>query len=258
MCGRYSLTTPVEGLRQLFEFPEQPNLEPCYNIAPTQEVAAVRAAPPAGAAEGAAGQTEGETGESGAGRHLVSLRWGLIPSWAKDPAIGARMINARAETLAEKPAFRSAFLRRRCLVAADGFYEWQKRSGGPKQPYRIARPDGGPFAFAGLWERWRNPTEGRDVESCTIVTTAANATLGPIHHRMPVILAPQSYDLWLDPEAALDRVQDLLAADPGMDLVATAISTRVNKVANDDPEVILPLDGASDGDAGLSGQAKLL
>jgi putative SOS response-associated peptidase YedK len=232
MCGRYSLTTPVEGLRQLFGFPEQPNLEPRYNIAPTQEVAAVRAAPPAGATEGAAGQTEGDTGESGAGRHLVSLRWGLIPSWAKDPAIGARMINARAETLAEKPAF--------------------------KQPYRIARPDGGPFAFAGLWERWRNPTEGRDVESCTIVTTAANATLSPIHHRMPVILAPESYDLWLDPEAEQDRVRGLLAADPGMDLVATAISTRVNKVAHDDPEVILPLDGASDVDAGASGQAKLL
>ena len=257
MCGRYSLTTPVEGLRQLFEFPERPNLKPRYNIAPTQEVVAVRATPPAGAAD-AAEMGRRAVGESGAGRHLVSLRWGLIPSWAKDPAIGARMINARAETLAEKPAFRSAFRKRRCLVAADGFYEWQTRSGGPKQPYRIARPDGGPFAFAGLWERWRNPTEGRDVESCTIVTTAANATLSPIHHRMPVILAPESYDLWLDPEAEQDRVRGLLAADPGMDLVATAISTRVNKVANDDPEVILPLDGASDGEAGSSGQAKLL
>jgi putative SOS response-associated peptidase YedK len=249
MCGRYSLTTPVEGLRLLFDFPEQPNLRPRYNIAPTQEVTAVRATPPAGAAD-AAGTGRGAVGEAGLGRHLVSLRWG--------PAIGARMINARAETLAEKPAFRSAFRKRRCLVAADGFYEWQKRDTGPKQPYRIARADGGPFAFAGLWERWRNPAEGRDVESCTIVTTAANATLSPIHHRMPVILAPESYDLWLDPEAAPGQVRELLAADTGMDLVATAISTRVNKVANDDPEVILPLDGASDGEAGSSGQAKLL
>jgi putative SOS response-associated peptidase YedK len=260
MCGRYSLTTPVEGLRLLFDFPEQPNLRPRYNIAPTQEVAAVRADPPAGSAEEAAGRGQGEgdlAGKSGAGRHLTLLRWGLIPSWAKDPAIGARMINARAETLAEKPAFRSAFRKRRCLVAADGFYEWQKRDTGPKQPYRIARPDGGPFAFAGLWESWRNPAEGRDVESCTIVTTAANAVLEPIHHRMPVILAPESYDLWLDPGATPERVQKLLAAEPGLELVATAISTRVNKVAHDDPEVILPLDGASDGGAGASGQAKL-
>jgi len=253
MCGRYSLTTPVEGLRLLFDFPEQPNLQPRYNIAPTQEVAAVRAAAPAGAPEDAPGP-----GASGARRHLVLLRWGLIPSWAKDPAIGARMINARAETLAEKPAFRSAFRKRRCLVAADGFYEWQKRDAGAKQPYRIARRDGGPFAFAGLWERWRNPAEGRDVESCTIVTTDANGLLSPIHHRMPVILAPESYGLWLDPEAEPDRVRDLLAGGPGMDLTATAISTRVNKVANDDPEVLLPLEGASGGEAERSDQAKLL
>ncbi len=253
MCGRYSLTTPVEGLRLLFDFPEQPNLKTRYNIAPTQEVAAVRAAAPAGASEDAAGP-----GEGGAARHLVLLRWGLIPSWAKDPSIGARMINARSETLAEKPAFRSAFRKRRCLVAADGFYEWQKRGAGPKQPYRIAARNSGPFAFAGLWERWRNPAEGRDVESCTIVTTGANALLSPIHHRMPVILAPENYDLWLDPEAALDRVQDLLAADPGVDLMATAISTRVNKVANDDPEVLLPLAGASGSDADRSGRVKLL
>jgi putative SOS response-associated peptidase YedK len=188
----------------------------------------------------------------------VLLRWGLIPSWAKDPSIGARMINARAETLAEKPAFRSAFRKRRCLVAADGFYEWQQRGTGPKQPYRIAARNSGPFAFAGLWERWRNPAEGHDVESCTIVTTGANALLSPIHNRMPVILAPESYDLWLDPEAALDRVQDLLAGGPGVDLMASAISTRVNKVANDDPEVLIPLAGASGSEADRSGQAKLL
>ncbi len=253
MCGRYSLTTPVEGLRLLFDFAEQPNLKPRYNIAPTQEVAAVRAAPPAGATEDVAGPGEGR-----AGRHLVLLRWGLIPSWAKDPAIGARMINARAETLAEKPAFRSAFRQRRCLIPADGFYEWQKRDTGPKQPYRIAGRDGGPFAFAGLWERWRDPAEGRDIESCAIITTGANALLSPIHNRMPVVLAPESYDLWLGPEAELGQVQALLAADSGVDLMATAISTRVNKVANDDPEVLLPLDGATGGEADRSDQAKLL
>ena len=230
MCGRYSLTTPVGALQILFEFEDLPNLAPRYNIAPTQEVAAVRAAPDAPAPEG------------GARRQLAMLRWGLIPSWAKDPAIGARMINARAETLAEKPAFRAAFRARRCLLPADGFYEWQAREGGPKQPFHIARQDGGPFAFAGLWERWRDPADGATVESCTIVTTAADARLRPIHHRMPVILAQENFGLWLDSAAPLDRLQAVLAADPGLDLVATAISTRVNKVANDSPEILEPLE----------------
>jgi putative SOS response-associated peptidase YedK len=262
MCGRYSLTTPVEGLRQLFEFPEQPNLQPRYNIAPTQEVAVVRAAPAGAGEAGKGGHGMGGHGEGGAGRHLVLLRWGLIPFWARDSGIGARLINARAETLAEKPAFRTAFRQRRCLVPADGFYEWQKRGGGPKQPYRIARGDGAPFAFAGLWERWRDPAEGLDVETCTIVTRDANARLRPIHDRMPEILAPDRYDVWLDPATETDRLQALLAAEPAaeptVDLVATAISTRVNKVANDDPEVLLPLQDAGAGDAGRSGQAKLL
>jgi len=138
MCGRYSLTTPVEGLRQVFGFLERPNLAPRYNVAPSQDIAAVRL---------------GEDGE----RHFAQLRWGLIPSWAKEAKIGYKMINARAETVAEKPAFRAAFKKRRCLILADGFYEWQKQAAGPKQPYRIARRDGAAFAFAGLWERWRNP-----------------------------------------------------------------------------------------------------
>lgn len=280
MCGRYSLTTPVEGLRQLFEFPEQPNLMPRYNIAPTQQVAAVRSARPAGATEksadpGDAGVGDAEPGDAGvgdagvssAGRHLVLLRWGLIPSWAKDSAIGARMINARVETLAEKPAFRTAFKKRRCLILADGFYEWQKRGTGPKQPYRVARRDGAPFAFAGLWERWRDPADGHSLETCTIVTTDADALLRPIHHRMPVILAPEGYEPWLDPDSKADRLQTLLAAEPGLDLVAVAISTRVNKVANDDPEVLQPLEGTSGGpggpgdpgdDAAGPAQAKLL
>ena len=138
MCGRYTLTSPLEALRELFGFVERPNLEPRANIAPTQDVLAVR------------------LGEDGA-RHAAALRWGLLPPWAKDRRDGARMINARAETVATSPAFRKAFAARRCLIAADGFYEWQKRDGGAKQPYRICREDGAPFAFAGLWERWHDP-----------------------------------------------------------------------------------------------------
>ena len=244
MCGRYSLTTPVEALRRLFDFPEQPNLAPRYNIAPTQQVAAVRLAPPAVGAEEGGAEAAHE-----AGRHLAMLRWGLIPSWAKDAAIGGRMINARAETLAGKPAFRAAFRKRRCLLAADGFYEWRKRAGGPKQPYRIALEDGGPFAFAGLWARWRDPREGAWVETCTIVTTGANTLLRPIHHRMPVILDPADHAAWLDPATAPEAAQKLLGPHAGAGLVAYPISLRVNKVANDDPAVIVPL---ADDDAGES------
>lgn len=174
MCGRYSITTPVEGMRRVFGFPERPNLEPRYNLAPTQSAPIVR------------------LGEDGR-RHLASLRWGLIPSWAKEAAIGSKLINARSETLAEKPSFRGPLKSRRCLVPADGFYEWLKTDAG-KQPYRIALADGGVFAFAGLWDRWALP--GQDaVESFTIITTAANELLSPIHDRMPVMLDPAAYDL---------------------------------------------------------------
>jgi putative SOS response-associated peptidase YedK len=155
MCGRYSLITPVEGMRRVFGFLEQPNLAPRYNIAPSQEIAAVRL--------GADGM-----------RHFAWLRWGLIPSWAKEARIGYRTINARAETVAEKPAFRAAFRKRRCLVLADGFYEWQKRKEGAKQPYRITLADGGPFGFAGLWETWHDPESGERIESATIIVTEAN------------------------------------------------------------------------------------
>jgi putative SOS response-associated peptidase YedK len=223
MCGRYSLTTPAEGVRRVFGFLEQPNLEPRYNIAPTQEVAALRL---------------GEDGE----RHFVRLKWGLIPGWAKDLSIGARMINARAESVADKPAFRSAFRKRRCLVLADGFYEWQKRETGPKQPFRIALADGAPFGFAGLWESWTDRGSGETVESCTIVTTGANELLAPIHHRMPVILAPGDVAAWLDAAASPEAAQALLRPCTAGVLVAYPISTRVNKVANDDPGVIAPLE----------------
>jgi putative SOS response-associated peptidase YedK len=174
MCGRYSLTSPVEAVRKVFGFAARPNLAPRANIAPSQEVAAVRLGP---------GES-GDVGQEHGGRCFVWLRWGLIPAWAKDPAIGNRMINARAETLAEKPAFRSAFRKRRCLILADGFYEWKSESG-RKQPYRITLTGGGPFALAGLWERWTDPQGAGTIESCTIITTEANARLREIHHRMP-------------------------------------------------------------------------
>ncbi len=222
MCGRYTLTTPLEGLREVFLFEGAPNLAPRYNIAPTQEVPAVRLGPEDG------------------GRRLVSLRWGLIPSWAKEASIGSRMINARAESVAEKPAFRTAFRQRRCLIPADGFYEWQARPSGPKQPYHIARAAGGPFAFAGLWERWSERGGEEPVESFTIVTTEANRRLAAIHHRMPVILAPADHAAWLDPASGIDALQALLRPAPEEAFVATPVSTRVNAVRHDDPSLVEP------------------
>ena len=240
MCGRYSLTSPMEAVRRLFDFPERPNLAVRVNIAPSQDVAAVR------------------LGEDGASeRHFAWLRWGLIPSWvplgvprgvppgAKEPAIGNRMINARAETIAEKPAFRAAFRRRRCLIPADGFYEW-KTERGRKQPYRIALEGGAPFAFAGLWERWEGSGEAGAVESCTIVTTEANARLKAIHHRMPVILAPEAYVAWLDPATPGAEAQALLRPAPSEWFTAYRVSPKINSPANDDPALIEPLDEADE------------
>ncbi len=230
MCGRFSLTTPMEALRRLFDFPERPNLAARVNIAPSQEVAALRLGP----------------GDVRA-RHLVALRWGLIPSWAKEPGIGNRMINARAETIAEKPAFRAAFRHRRCLIPADGFYEW-KTERGRKQPYRIALESGAPFAFAGLWERWEGAIGGvrgeGAVESCTIVTTEANERLRAIHHRMPVILAPETYDLWLDPKTPGDQARALLGPAPSEWFTCFRVSPKINNPAHDDPALIEPLDEA--------------
>jgi putative SOS response-associated peptidase YedK len=213
MCGRFTQAADGEIIAQVFQLPETPELAPRYNIAPTQEVAVVRAA------------------ESG-GRELVRLHWGLIPSWAKERAMGARMINARAETLAEKPAFRSAFRARRCLIVADGFYEWQKL-GGRKHPYFIGFSDRRPFAFAGLWERWKG--EGSEhVESCTIVTTEANELLAPIHDRMPVILDPDDFATWTDPALHdTDRLSALLTPYAAGLLEAFPVSVLVNNPAND-------------------------
>ena len=194
-----------------------------YNIAPTQEVAAIRILSEVGT------------------RRLDMLRWGLIPPWAKDPSIGGRMINARRETVATKPSFRSAFKHRRCLVTADGYYEWKKFDG-RKQPYYIRMQDERPFAFAGLWETWRGgPADSMETPlvTCTIITTEANELSRPIHHRMPVILEPDHYDMWLDLE--LDRpepLQSLLLPYRSEEMVAVAVTTYVNRPSNDDPKCI--------------------
>ena len=177
-------------------------------------------------------------------REFQKLRWGLIPSWAKDPGMGVKLINARAETVAEKPAFRSAFQHRRCLVLADGFYEW-KRQNGKKQPFYFRFSDGQPFGFAGLWERWRPLEEkpgGEEIISCTILTTAANELVQPIHERMPVIVAPQDYDLWLNPQMPTpEQLQQLLCPYPDQVMTAYPVSSLVNNSRQNSSECIIPL-----------------
>jgi putative SOS response-associated peptidase YedK len=217
MCGRYTITAPVEALRDLFDFRDGPILAPRYNLAPLQDAPILRLA--------------------GDRRYLAMLRWGLLPAWAKDPAIAARLVNARAEGLADKPAFRDAFARRRCLVPADGFYEWQP-AGNRKQPYRITLPDGRPFALAGLWERRAGPG-GQAIETFTIVTTEANEAVRPIHHRMPVILPPDAIATWLDPRAPQPVLQALLAPYAGP-LTAAPVDQRVGDARNDDIGLIAP------------------
>lgn len=220
MCGRFTLKGPPNQIAEMLGLVTVPNLAPRYNIAPTQDVLALRP-------------------EADGDRHLAWLRWGLIPFWAKDAGIGARMINARADTIAEKPAFRQAFRSRRCVIAADGFYEWKTVAKGRKQPFHIHRADEAPFAFAGLWERWEKG--GEAVESCTIVTTDAPADLAAIHHRVPVILEADALQAWLDtPEEEADGLRDLLSPLPKGTLVADPVTTTVNKVANDGPECLEP------------------
>jgi putative SOS response-associated peptidase YedK len=215
MCGRFTLRSPASRVAEAFALQEPVELRPRYNIAPSQMVAAVRL----------------EADE----RRLVQLKWGLIPSWADDPAVGYKMINARSETVASKPSFRSAYKSRRCLIVADGFYEWQK-AGAKKQPFHVRLKGGSPFAFAGLWERWKR--DEQEIESCTIITTEANELMAPIHNRMPVIVAPDDYQLWLDTASALDRLPELLKPYPAAGMEAYAVSTTVNNPRNDVPECV--------------------
>jgi putative SOS response-associated peptidase YedK len=219
MCGRYTLASPTERLAEEFGVDAASiELAPNYNVAPTQQVAAVV--------------------DEGGQRRLEVLRWGLIPPWADDPGIGSRMINARSETAPGKPSFRRAFRERRCLIPADGFYEWQ-RTNGAKQPYYIHMEDGRPFAFAGLWESWSKGGEG-EVRTCTILTTGANALVGEVHDRMPVILAHDAYDVWLDPASERDELTGLLAPYPVDEMEAYPVSRFVNSPSNNDPRCIEP------------------
>ena len=221
MCGRYALISNISQLQGRFGFVmDSPAPEPRYNIAPTQSVLTVV--------------------NDGARRGEV-MRWGLIPSWAKDIKIGSRMINAVSETAAAKPAFRSAFRRRRCLVLADGFYEWRREGKGKQRaPVYFYRKSGEPMAFAGLWESWQSPT-GEHIRSCAILTTAANQFMAQVHHRMPVILSAETEPLWLDPLTETpDTLEPLLIPAPPELLDAREVSPTVNNVRNDNPGCIAP------------------
>jgi putative SOS response-associated peptidase YedK len=221
MCGRYALTAPASTIAEIFQVDVLPDLLPRYNVAPTSEVVCV---------------VQGEEGK----REVQSFRWGLIPGWAKDRKIASQTLNARADTVATKPAFRAAFKRRRLLIVADGFYEWQKHPTDKKKkiPHLIQMDDGRPFGMAGLWERWTDPETGEEIRSCSIVTTEGNSLMGPIHDRMPVILPPERWDGWLDPAnddtAAL---KELLVPYPAEGMKERPVAKAIGDVKNKGPEV---------------------
>jgi putative SOS response-associated peptidase YedK len=221
MCGRFALKAPPRSIQEHFDLPETVDLSPRYNIAPSQEIAVVRLLP----------------GKNF--RQLDMLRWGLIPGWARDIKISYKMINARAETLAQKPAFRAAFKKRRCLIAADGFYEWL-HSGGNKQPFFVHMKNGSVFGFAGLWETWKS-SEGNIVESCAIITTTANNLIRKVHDRMPVVLHPAQYDAWLADESPEDFLLQLLTPYPANEMEAFRVSQEVNSPRNDIPACLQPI-----------------
>ena len=219
MCGRFSLTADLGELASRFEFDDNRlDLEPNFNVAPTQNVLTVI---------------------GGEDRRGGFMRWGLIPHWAKTASIGSRMINARAETVAQRPAFRDAFRKRRCLVLADGFYEWQQ-AGSVRKPIRIIMESGEPFAFAGLWAMWRD-SEGNHIPSCTVITTEANDLLRPIHHRMPVILPREMEEFWLDRDVQdVAVLENALTAYPSELMQTYQVSTLVNSARNNGPQVVEP------------------
>lgn len=222
MCGRYFLHSDLDKLTELFgQLDGTITLSPRYNIAPTQPVPVVRA------------DAQGR-------RHIALVRWGLVPSWAREPDTKYSMINARAETVAEKPAFRSAFRYRRCLIPADGFYEWQKTLGGRKQPYCIRHAEDQPMALAGIWETWQ-AADGSELESCAILVTSANATVAPVHDRMPVIVDPSDFGSWLNRHLQHpDELEQFLQPAPTDLLRLYPVNTRVNNPQNDSKELIEP------------------
>jgi len=221
MCGRYTITSAPEAIRGLFRYPEEPQFPARYNIAPTQPIPIVRL-------------IDGQ-------RHFALMRWGLMPSWVKDPANFALLINARGESVCDKPAFRNAMKYRRCLIPADGFYEWQTGGSGWKQPFYIHAKSGQPLAFAGLWETWTGPN-GEEVDTAAIVTTRANGTLAALHDRMPVIVPPDAFDLWLDCiNVDALTAETLIAPAPEDQLAFWPVSTLVNGAANDNPKLLQPV-----------------
>ena len=226
MCGRFTLRTPANELVGQFQLETMPELQPRYNISPTPAVPIVR------------------TTQESPRRQMTFARWGLVPSWAKELAIGNRMINARGETVAEKPSFRTPFRRRRCLVIADGYYEWKKIEG-RKQPFYIRLRDERPFAFAGLWDTWRGPRDDpldEPLETCTIITTESSESIRRIHDRMPVILDPDSYEMWMDPLLCEPGpIQPLLQPYAADEIIVDPVSTHVNKPTNEGTECIVPI-----------------
>ena len=220
MCGRFALGRSPDDLREFFGLTEAPPVSPRYNIAPSTPILAVR-------------EIDGQ-------RRADPLHWSLIPYWAKEVKTGYTTINARAETVDTTPSFRKPFRQRRCLIPADGFYEWQAQEGGKaKQPYFISRTDGAPMAFAGLWDRWEDRGSDEVIESCTIIVTFANKRLEPIHDRMPVLLDPEAFATWLDPENQdRDALKAMLRSYPGDALQAVPVSRRVNNPRNDDPGLV--------------------
>lgn len=219
MCGRFTQTFSSSEIAKAFNLANLPELKPRYNIAPTQEVAAI------------------VRSEASSEREFKWLRWGLIPSWAKDSKMGAKLINARAESVAQKPSFRSAFRYSRCLIIADGFYEWQQQEN-RKQPFYIQQIDGLPFALAGLWSTWQ-PKNGETISTCTIITTKANEIVQPIHERMPVILKSTDYEKWLAPTVQQpELLQPLLQPYSSDKLKVAPVSTKVNNSRNDSPECV--------------------
>jgi len=258
MCGRISLYSDPDYLARIFDAQLGPDVDPdarpSWNVPPTRSILAVADVPTVGAATDAdngadvAGGSAAESGERPAPVHreLGRYKWGLVPSWAKDPAVGGRMFNARAETVASKPSFRSAFAARRLVVVADGFYEWKPGNGSAKRPYYFTRADGRPLALAGLWEQWWGAPDARGAEvaelpplrTCTVITTEAGPDMGDIHHRMPVVVEDDMLDEWLDP-ANRDKpeLESLLVPSPAGTLVHRPVGTAVGNVRNDGPEL---------------------
>ncbi len=232
MCGRYAITLPPEAMRALFGYIEQPNFPPRYNIAPTQPIPVVTAREHTGGQE----------------RHFLLVRWGFLPGFVKDPKDFPLIINARAETLAEKPSFRAAFKRRRCLVIADGFYEWRREAPagrkGPRQAYLIRRVDGAPMGFAGVMETWSDPNGG-EIDTACIITTFANGLMAAVHDRMPAIIQPETFSAWLDTDAVdVAEATAMLRPAPDEALELVPIGPAVNRAANDDPAIQTPIGDA--------------